>query len=145
MTLLVKDANNVVQPISTQADVAGNLTPVHVPASVIAGVATPVSAANPLPVSVAEGTVSVDGSGTIVSATAAQTLFGGVIPTTGFQIANNCSSVIWVRDTGSPAGASAGMPVPIGGTYTTPINYRPSGPVSIYGGTTSGNFEARRW
>jgi hypothetical protein len=145
MTLLVKDANSTVQPVSTQPDIAGNLAPVHVPASVIAGIATPVSAANPLPVSVAEGTVGVDGSGTIVSATVAQTLFAGVIPTTGFQISNNCSSVIYVRDTGSPAGPGAGMPVPIGGTYTTPLNYRPAGSVSVYGGTTSGNFEARRW
>jgi hypothetical protein len=145
MTLLVKDANSTAQPISTQSDIAGNLVPVHVPASVIAGVATPVSAANPLPVSVAEGTVSIDGSTTIVSQTVAQTLFAGVIPTTGFQIGNNTAAIIWVRDTGSPAGISAGMPVSVGGTYTTPINYRPAGPVSIYGGITGSNIECRRW
>jgi hypothetical protein len=145
MTLLIKDANSTVQPISTQSDVAANLVPVHMPASLVGGVATPVSAANPLPVQVAEGTVAIDGSGTIGSATQAQTLFAGVVPTTGFQIANNCASTIYVRDTGSPAGASAGMPVPVGGTYTTPLNYRPAGSVSIYGGTTNGNYEARRW
>src|ERR1700720_3197058 len=143
MTLLVKDANSTAQPIATQSDIAGNLAPVHVPASVIAGVATPVSAANPLPVSVAEGTVAIDGSGTIVSATVAQTLFGGVIPTTGYQIGNNCSATIWVRASGSPAGDHAGFPVPVGGTYTTPLNYRPPGPVSIYGGIPGRNVQAR--
>jgi hypothetical protein len=145
MTLLIKDANSTTQPISTQADIAGNLVPVHVPASVIGGVATPVSAANPLPVVVDSGSVAVDGSGTIVSATVVQTLFGGVVPVNGYQIANNCASIIYVRDTASPAGPSAGMPVPVNGTYTTPVNYKPAAAVTIYGGTTSGNFEARRW
>jgi hypothetical protein len=145
ITLLIKDAQSQQQPIATQSDIAGNLVPVHVPASVIAGVATPVSAANPLPVSVAEGTVAVDGSTTITLQTSAQTLFAGVIPTTGFQVGNNTAAVIWVRDTGSPAGISAGMPVPVGGTYTTPLNYRPAGPVSVYGGITGSNIEARRW
>jgi hypothetical protein len=145
MTLLVKDANSTAQPISTQSDAAGNLAPGHVPMSVIAGVATPISAANPLPVQVAEGAVSVDGSTTITLSTSAQTLFAGVIPTIGYQIGNNTAATIWVRDTGSPAGDHAGMPVAVGGTYTTPINYRPAGPVSIYGGVTSSNVEARRW
>jgi hypothetical protein len=108
ITLLIKDAQNQQQPIATQSDIAANLVPVHVPASVIAGVATPVSAANPLPVEVAAGSPAIDGSGTIVSATVAQTLFAGVVPATGFQIANNCASVIYVRDTGSPAGAFRG-------------------------------------
>ena len=50
MTLLVKDANTTTQPISTQADVAGNLVPVHAPAAVVGGVATPVGPTAPLPV-----------------------------------------------------------------------------------------------
>jgi hypothetical protein len=145
MTLLVKDANSQPQPIATQSDIAGNIVPVHVPATVIAGVATPVSAANPLPVQVAEGTVSIDGSTTITLQTAAQTLFAGVTPTLGYQIGNNTAATLWVRDTGSPAGDHAGMPVPVGGTYTTPLNYRPAGPVSIYGGITGSNVECRRW
>jgi hypothetical protein len=41
LTLLVKDANTTTQSIATQADVAGNLVPVHTPAAVIAGIATP--------------------------------------------------------------------------------------------------------
>jgi len=125
--------------------IAGNIVPGHVPMSVIAGVATPVSATNPLPVQVAEGAVSIDGSTTIVLQTTPQTLFAGVTPTLGYQIGNNTVAIIWVRDTGSPAGDHAGMPVPVGGTYTTPLNYRPSGPVSIYGGITGSNVEARRW
>ena len=145
MTLLVKDANSQPQPIATQSDIAGNIVPVHVPASVIAGVATPVSAANPLPVQVAEGTLSVDGSTTIVSQTAPQVLFAGIVPAIGYQIGNNTAATLWVRDTGSPAGDHAGMPVPVGGTYTTPLNYRPAGPVSIYGGITGSNVECRRW
>lgn len=145
MTILVKDANSTNQPISTQSDIAGNLVPVHVPASVVAGIATPVSAQFPLPVSVAEGTVAIDGSTTITLSSQAQTLFAGIIPTVGFQIGNNTPSTIWVRDTGSPAGDHAGMPVAVGGTYTTPINYRPAGPVSIFGGITGGEVEARRW
>jgi hypothetical protein len=145
MTLLVKDANSTPQPIATQSDIAGNIVPVHVPATIIAGVATPVSAANPLPVQVAEGTVAVDGSTTITLQTSAQTLFASVVPAIGYQIGNNTAATIWVRDTGSPAGDHAGMPVAVGGTYTTPINYRPAGPVSIFGGITGSNVEARRW
>ena len=38
MTLLVKDANTTTQPISTQPDVAGNLVPVHAPASMVGGI-----------------------------------------------------------------------------------------------------------
>ena len=50
MTLLVKDANTTTQPISTQTDVAGNLVPVHAPAAVVGGIATPVGPTAPLPV-----------------------------------------------------------------------------------------------
>jgi hypothetical protein len=50
VTLLVKDANTTTQPLSTGLDSSGNLVPMHVPASIISGVATPVSIAAPLPV-----------------------------------------------------------------------------------------------
>ena len=50
MTLLVKDANTAIQSLSTELDGSGNLVPVHAPASVVAGVASPVGPANPLPV-----------------------------------------------------------------------------------------------
>jgi hypothetical protein len=118
----------------------------HVEGSMVAGVATPTSTTNPLPVEVfGSGSTALDGSTTITSQTVAQTLFSGVIPTLGYQIGNNTAALLWVRDTGSPAGEHAGMPVAIGGTYTTPLNYRPAGPISIYGGITGSNVEARRW
>ena len=79
MTLLVKDANTTAQPISTQSDAAGNLVPVHAPASVIAGVATPVGPAAPLPVINTAGFAAIDGSATIVAGGTAQTLFAGVV------------------------------------------------------------------
>lgn len=64
MTLLVKDANTTTQPLSTGLDSSGNLVPVHAPASIISGVATPVSITTPLPVINTAGSVAVDGSGT---------------------------------------------------------------------------------
>jgi hypothetical protein len=39
---LVKDANTTTQSISTLVDVAGNLVPVHAPAAIAGGIATPV-------------------------------------------------------------------------------------------------------
>jgi hypothetical protein len=144
MTLLIKDANSTTQPISTQSDVAGNLAPVHVPASLIAGVATPVSTANPLPVEVAAGSPAVVGDGTIVSATVAQTLFAGVTPVNGFSLCNNCASALFISD-GGTAASNVGFQLAAGATYMTPPGYKPAGPVSVYGGTTSGNFAARRW
>ena len=50
MALLVKDANTTTQSLATGADSSGNLVPVHVPAILAAGVATPVSTVTPLPV-----------------------------------------------------------------------------------------------
>jgi hypothetical protein len=145
VTILINSATSPTTiAISSQPDIAGAQAPVHVPASVIGGVATPVSTANPLPVEVAAGSPAVVGDGTIGNATQAQPIFGGVTPLNGFSIANNCSSVIFVND-GGTAAANVGFPIPVGGIYTTPPGYKPAGPVSIYGGTTSGNFSARRW
>jgi hypothetical protein len=145
MTLYVKDANATTQPISTQPDAAGNLVPMHVPASIIGGIAVPASTANPLPVEVAAGSPAVVGDGTIVSATVAQTLFAGVTPVNGFAICNNCSSAMWASDGGTAASNVGFYIAASGGIYTTPPGYKPVGPVSLYGGTTSGNFAARRW
>jgi len=144
MTLLVKDANATVQPISTQPDAAGNLAPVHVASTVVAGVATPVGPVNPMPVEPVAGAAAIPGDATVVSATVVQTLFAGVIPANGFSIANNCSSAMWVSDA-QPAADHVGFPIAAGGIYTTPPGYKPAGQVTIYGGTTSGNFAARRW
>jgi hypothetical protein len=140
----VKDADQQDVYFSEQADAQGNWVPLHVPGSVVDGIATPVSQTNPLPVEVSAGSPAVDGSGTVVSATVAQTLFAGVVPVNGFQFANNCASVIFISDTRT-AGPNIGMPVAVGGIYTTPSGYKPAGPVSVFGGTTSGNFDARKW
>lgn len=145
MTLYVKDANSTTQPISTQPDTAGNLVPMHVPATLVAGIATPVSTAAPLPVEVAAGTPAVVGDATIVSNTQAQTLFSGVTPVNGFSICNNCASAMWVSDGGTAANNVGFYIAASGGIYTTPPGYKPAGPVSLFGGTTSGNFAARRW
>jgi hypothetical protein len=144
LTLLVKDANTTVQPLSTQLDAASNLVPVHAPASVVSGIATPVGPAAPLPVINNAGTAAVSGDGTIISATVAQTLFGGAVPVNGFQISNNTAQPLFVSDVGA-AGLNVGMQVAAGSIYTTPTGYKPAGPVSIYGGVASGNFAARRW
>lgn len=145
MTLLVKDANTTVQPISTQSDAAANLSPMNTLATVVAGIATPVSATNPVPVEPVAGAVAVIGDTTIVSNTVAQTLFSGVTPTNGYTVCNNCASALWVSD-GGTAGNAVGFYVPAsGGVYTTPPGYKPAGAVSIYGGTNSGNVAARRW
>jgi hypothetical protein len=144
MTLYVKDANATTQPISTQLDAASNLVPVHVPASVIGGIATPVSTAAPLPVEIA-GLPAVVGDSTIVSATSAQTLFSGVAPVNGFSICNNCASAMFISDGGAAANNVGFYCAGSGGIYTTPPSYKPVGPVSVYGGTNGGNFAARRW
>jgi hypothetical protein len=108
-------------------------------------VSTPVSTAAPLPVEVAAGAPAVVGDGTIVSATAAQTLFVGVTPVNGFSICNNSASAMFVSDGGTAASNVGFYIAASGGIYTTPPGYKPAGPVSLYGGTTSGNFDARRW
>ncbi len=144
MALAIKDAFQATQTLSTEADAQANLVPVHAPASTVAGVSTPVGPTAPLPVINTAGALAVDGSATITSATVAQTLFAGVVPTNGFLICNNCASVLFVSDTRT-AGPDIGVQVAVGATYTTPTGYKPAGPVSVYGGTTSGNFDARKW
>jgi hypothetical protein len=67
VTLLVKNANTTTLPLSTGLDSSGNLVPMHAPASIISGVATPVSIAAPLPVINTAGSAAIDGSGTISS------------------------------------------------------------------------------
>lgn len=146
MSLAIKDANQVVQSISTQVDASTNLVPVHVPASLVGGVATPVSQTNPLPVEVAAGAPASDGSGTITTGGTAQLLFSGVTPINGFHVQNNhASEVLWVNDAGA-AGVNAGFQVLSGaGIYVTPSGYKPMGAVSIFAASTSHPFSARRW
>jgi hypothetical protein len=145
LSLLVKDANATTQSISTQADVAGNLVPLHAPATLAGGIATPVSPSAPLPVINAAGAVAIDGSGTLVSGGTAQSLFAGVVPVNGYLIANNSSAILYVSDVGAANAGGTSIPIATGAVFITPSGYRPAGAVSIYGGATGQAFAARRW
>jgi hypothetical protein len=145
LTLLVKDANTTTQPISTQPDVAGNLVPVHAPASVVGGIATPVGPATPLPVINTGGTAAIDGSATVAAGGTAQTLFAGVVPANGYLVANNSAAILYVSDVGSATSGGASIPIAAGAVYVTPSGYKPPGAVSLWGGATGQAFAARRW
>jgi hypothetical protein len=143
--LLVKDANTTVQSLSTGLDSAGNLVPVHTPAAVVAGVATPVSATAPLPVINSSAAPAVDGSGAVVTGGAAQTLFGGIVPSNGWLVANNSTATLYVSDAGAATPGGASIPIAAGAVFATPSGYRPAGAVSLYGSSTGQAYAARRW
>jgi len=145
LTLLVKDANTTTQPIATQPDVAGNLVPVHAPATVAGGVATPVGPSAPLPVINTAGAAAVDGSATVVAGGTAQTLFAGFVPLNGYLVANNSSATLYVSDVGAATSGAASIPITAGAVFITPSGYKPAGPVSLWGGVTGQAFAARRW
>ena len=145
MALLVKDANTTVQPISTQLDVAGSLVPVHAPASIAGGVATPVSAAAPLPVINTAGNVALDGSGTVATGGTPQLLFGGATPANGYLVANTSAAALYVSDAGTASQTGSSIPIGPGQVFATPSGYRPPGPVSLYGSVSGQSFAARRW
>lgn len=145
MALLVKDANTTPQSLATGLDSAGNLVPVHAPAVLIGGTATPISPATPLPVINAAGSPASDGSGTIGAGGTAQTLFGGIVPTNGWLVANNSSAILYASDVGIATPGGASLPVAAGAVFATPPGYKPAGAVSLYGATTGQAFAARRW
>ena len=147
MTLLVKDANTMVQSLATEVDGNGNLVPVHAPATTNAqGVSSPVGLQNPLPVINAAGAVASDGSGTVVTGGSAQTLFGGIVPVNGFVVQNNSSAALWISDVGVASAGGASIQLAAnGGLFATPSGYKPAGAVSLYGATTGQGFAARRW
>jgi hypothetical protein len=146
MTLLVKDANTTVQSLSTELDGSGNLVPMHAPASVSQGVASPIGPTNPMPVINTAGAVASDGSGSVATGGSPQTLFGGTVPTNGFLVQNNSSATLWVCDTGIASDGGASIQVAAeGGLFATPPGYKPAGAVSLYGATTGQVFAARRW
>jgi len=145
LTLLVKDANTTTQPISTQPDVAGNLVPVHAPASMVGGIATPVGPMAPLPVINTAGVAAIDGSATVVAGGTAQTLFAGFVPINGYLVANNSSAILYVSDVGTATSGGASIPIAAGAVFMTPSGYKPAGTVSLWGGTTGQAFAARRW
>ena len=145
MPLLIKDANTTTQSISTGLDIAGSLVPVHTPAVIANGVATPVGSGAPLPVINSAGSAAVDGSGTVASGGVAQTLFGGMAPANGFLVANNSAAALYVSDVGVATSGGASIPIAPGAVFATPSGYKPTGPVSLYGGATGQAFAARRW
>jgi hypothetical protein len=146
MVLLVKDANNTTQSLSTQSDIAGALVVAHVPATVVAGIATPISGTNPMPVEPVAGAPAIDGSGSISLGGTAQTLFGGITPVNGFLVANNAASdTLYISDVSTAIAGGASIPIKPGTVFATPPGYKPAGPVSIYGATTADAYAARRW
>jgi hypothetical protein len=147
MTLLIKDANTVVQSLSTELDTSGNLVPVHAPATTNAqGVSTPVGPQNPLPVINTVANPAVDGSGTVVAGGTAQTLFGGIVPVNGFLVQNNSSAVLWICDVGVASAGGASIAIAANdGIFWTFSGYKPAGAISLFGATTGQAFAARRW
>jgi len=143
--LLVKDANTTTQSLSTGFDSSGALVPVHAPAAIVAGIATPISSAAPLPVINTAGSVASDGSGTIAAGGAAQALFGGVVPVNGWLVANNSSVTLYVCDVGTATSGGASIPIQPGSVFATPSGYRPAAAVSLYGSITGQAYAARRW
>jgi hypothetical protein len=145
VTLLVKDANTTTQSLSTGLDSSGNLVPVHVPATVVAGIATPVSLGVPFPVINSAGSAASDGSGAVLSGGTAQTLFGGIVPTNGWLVANNSSTTLYVSDVGTATAGGASIPIAPGEVFATPSGYKPAGSVNLFGTTTGQAYAARRW
>ncbi len=145
MSLLVKDANTTTQSLSTGLDSSGNLVPVHAPAAIVAGIATPVGTGSPLPVINTAGSLASDGSGTVSAGGTAQTLFGGIVPINGWLVANNSSASLYVSDVGTATSGGASIPVAPGGVFATPSGYKPAGAVSLYGSATGQAYAARRW
>jgi hypothetical protein len=143
--LLVKDANTTAQSLSTGLDSSGNLVPVHASAAIVGGIATPVSSVVPLPVINAAGSMASDGSGTVAAGGTAQILFGGILPTSGWLVANNSSAALYVSDVGTATSGGASIPITPGGVFATPSGYKPAGAVSLYGSITGQAYAARRW
>lgn len=119
--------------------------PLHAPAAIVGGVATPISAAAPLPVINTAGSAATDGSGTVAVGGTAQVLFGGIVPLNGWLLANNSSSTLYVSDVGSATPGGASVPIAPGAVFATPPGYKPGGSVSLYGATSGQTFAARRW
>ena len=147
MTLLVKDANTTVQALATALDGNRSLMPVHVPAvSNALGMAAPVGPQNPLPVVSTAAEAASDGSGTVATGGASQTLFGGIVPDNGFLVQNTSSAALWISDVGAASAGGASIQITAdGGIFATPSGYKPAGAVSLYGATTGQAFAARRW
>ena len=145
MPLLVKDANTQVQSLSTGVDGTGNLVPLHIPATLVGGVAMPASAGAPLPVVNIATNPAVDGSAMIIAGGSAQPLFGGAASINGYLVANNSATTLYVCDVATASAGGASIPIAPGTSFATPTGYRPAGAVSIYGAQTGQQFAARWW
>lgn len=145
MALLVKDANTTTQSLSTGTDSSGNLVPIHAPAIFVAGVATPVGPMTPLPVTNSAASPAVDGSGMVQTGGSAQSLFGGIIPSIGWLVANNSSEILYVSDVDLATAGGASIPISPGNVFATPSGYKPAGPVTLYGNNAGQVYAARRW
>jgi len=93
--------------------------------------------------------MSYDGSGIIPVGGGAVLLFDGVTPAGGYEICNiDEAADLWISDTTTAAAYGIGS-FRIGaggGTYVTPRNYRPLGPVSVFSNKASGHrITARAW
>ncbi len=144
--LVVKDANQATQNLAAHTDPAGNLAVWHASASLDStGAAVVTSPSRPLPVINTAGSVAVDGSSSVISGGSAQLLFGGTTPVNGYLISNNSAGTLTNCDVGTASSGGASIPIAPGETYVTPPGYKPAGPVSLWGGTTSQVFAARRW
>lgn len=62
----------------------------------------------------------------------------------GFDLQNLSTGDLWWRDDGSHATTSEpSFRLPAGAFYETPLNYRPTGAISIIGATTGQAFAVR--
>jgi hypothetical protein len=101
----------------------------------------------PVPVTIT-GSIGVDGSGAIQEAGVVQVMFNGKTPPHGFQI---CASpaptdTLFFSDVGpGPFDNVSYFELQPGTCYTTPLGYRPPGPVSIYAENQGVTFHARMW
>jgi hypothetical protein len=113
----------------------------------VPALADPPSETRPVPVTII-GSVAVDGSGMIEAAGVPQLMFNGKTPLHGFQI---CASpaptdTVFFSDVGpGPFDNVAYYELQPGTCYTTPLGYRPPGPVSIYAENQGVTFHARMW
>lgn len=90
---------------------------------------------------------SADGSTALAVGGAAQSLFSGTPPSSGFAIYNpDPTEYLWVSDSTTAAlNGTGSIPVPPLAGYETPAAYRPLGAVSVIAATTGHKITARRW
>lgn len=110
---------------------------------------TPVSAANPLPVSAAAAVTYTDISGAITTGGAAQTAAAANANRRGLIIQNVSSGALYISTTGtasaSVSASSGSIRLDAGAYWEAPAHGVPAGAVSIYGATTGQAWAGREW